>query len=195
MFPFFETIQIYKGKPLNINLHQHRIDNTFAQFFTDKSFELQTIFNNCNFTNNEKLKCRIFYNETQQHIDLQIYKPKKVIEFKLIEMAELEYSYKFTQRKILEKFTNEHQEILITQQGKITDTSYSNLIFLKENQWFTPNTFLLNGTQRQNLLQQNKISETEISTDNLAEFSHFKMINAMLDFESSEAFLIKDFFT
>lgn len=195
MFPFFETIQIYKGKPLNINLHQHRIDNTFAQFFTDKSFELQTIFNNCNFTNNEKLKCRIFYNETQQHIDLQIYKPKKVIEFKLIEMAEFEYSYKFTQRKILEKFTNEHQEILITQQGKITDTSYSNLIFLKENQWFTPNTFLLNGTQRQNLLQQNKISETEISTDNLAEFSHFKMINAMLDFESSEAFLIKDFFT
>lgn len=195
MFPFFETIQIYKGKPLNINLHQHRIDNTFAQFFTDKSFELLTIFNNCNFTNNEKLKCRIFYNETQQHIDLQIYKPKKVIEFKLIEMAELEYSYKFTQRKILEKFTNEHQEILITQQGKITDTSYSNLIFLKENQWFTPNTFLLNGTQRQNLLQQNKISETEISTDNLAEFSHFKMINAMLDFESSEAFLIKDFFT
>ncbi len=194
MFPFFETIQIYKGKPLNVNLHQQRIDSTFAQFFADKSFELQAIFNDCSFTKNQKLKCRIFYNETQQHIDLQIYKPKKITEFKLIEMEEFDYSHKFTQRKVLEEFTTEHQEIIITQHGKITDTSYTNLIFLKDNQWFTPNTFLLNGTQRQKLLQQNKITETEISTDNLAEFSHFKMINAMLDFENGEAFLVKNFF-
>jgi 4-amino-4-deoxychorismate lyase len=65
----------------------------------------------------------------------------------------------------------------------ITDTSYSNLLFLKGKDWFTPSTFLLNGVQRQHLLKKKKIKETEITLQSLSEYSHFQLINAMNDFD------------
>jgi 4-amino-4-deoxychorismate lyase len=61
----------------------------------------------------------------------------------------------------------------------ITDTSYSNLIFKKGKDWFTPKSFLLNGVQRQHLLKTKKIKEAEITLQNIHDFSHFQLINAM----------------
>lgn len=49
-----------------------------------------------------------------------------------------------------------------------------------------PETFLLNGVMRQHLIKTNKIKPLEIGLENLKEFSHFQMINAMIPFGSQE---------
>ncbi|NHW58601.1 aminotransferase class IV, partial [Escherichia coli] len=81
-------------------------------------------------------------------------------------------------------------EVIITQNGHITDTTFSNLIFLKNGEWFTPKSYLLNGVQRQNLLQKRRVKEAEITLDNLSKYSYFKIINAMNCFEISPMFSI-----
>ena len=74
-------------------------------------------------------------------------------------------------------------EIIIVKNSHITDTSLSNLLFKKGKEWFTPSTYLLNGVQRQWLLKEKKIKETEITLQNLKEFSHLQIINSMNDFD------------
>ena len=74
-------------------------------------------------------------------------------------------------------------EIIIVKNNHLTDTSYSNVLFKKRKEWFTPKTYLLNGVQRQNLLKNKKIKEAEITLQNLKEYSHFQIINAMNDFD------------
>ena len=73
--------------------------------------------------------------------------------------------------------------IIIIKNNQITDTSYSNLLFLKDKTWFTPKSYLLNGVMRQNLLKLKKIKEAEITLDNIKEFTHFQLINALNDFD------------
>lgn len=75
------------------------------------------------------------------------------------------------------------EEIIVVKNNHITDTSFSNILFLKGKTWFTPSTYLLNGVQRQHLLKNKKIKETDITLQNISEFSHFQLINAMNDFD------------
>jgi 4-amino-4-deoxychorismate lyase len=76
-------------------------------------------------------------------------------------------------------------EILIIKNGFVTDTSFSNIVFFDGIKWITPSTYLLNGTQRQQLLQQGAIIEEEIRPSDLKHFRFAKLINAMLDLETS----------
>lgn len=105
--------------------------------------------------------------------------------FQLVENNSYDYSFKFEDRKELErmKMKSKSEEIIIVKNNHITDTSFSNLLFKKGKDWFTPNTYLLNGVQRQHLLKTKKIKETEITLQNIREFSHFQMINALNDFD------------
>lgn len=82
--------------------------------------------------------------------------------------------------KILKK-NAKAQEIIILKEGKIIDTSFSNLVFFNKGKWYTPKTFLLNSTCRQRLLHQNKIFETDIGIHNLLKFEKIGIINAMQD--------------
>ena len=81
------------------------------------------------------------------------------------------------------KLKSKADEIIIVKNNHLTDTSYSNVLFKKGKEWFTPKTYLLNGVQRQNLLKNKKIKEAEITLQNLKEYSHFQIINAMNDFD------------
>ncbi|MCB4236076.1 aminotransferase class IV [Kaistella anthropi] len=96
-----------------------------------------------------------------------------------------DYSFKFEDRKEFEKMINKAKasEIIIVKNNHITDTSFSNLLFLKGKEWFTPTTYLLNGVQRTHLLKNKKIIEAEITLQNITEYSHFQLINAMNDFD------------
>ena len=54
---------------------------------------------------------------------------------------------------------------------------------MKDKTWFTPKSYLLNGVMRQNLLQSKEIKEAEITLDNIKDFTHFQLINALNDFD------------
>ena len=61
----------------------------------------------------------------------------------------------------------------------MTDCSIGNLILRQGKKWYTPDTPLLLGTQREKLLREGKIQETTIFQEDIANFDEIKIINAM----------------
>ena len=92
-------------------------------------------------------------------------------------------NFKFANRLELNALLSEsqHDEVIIVKDGKITDSSYSNLVFYNGENWITPDTYLLNGVRRKHLLDQEKIREQPIRAEELERFEKACLINAMLD--------------
>jgi 4-amino-4-deoxychorismate lyase len=77
------------------------------------------------------------------------------------------------------------QQIIFIKDGRITDSSYSNLIFYDGYRWLTPGEPLLAGTMRASLLADWKIHEEHINPNQLHLFKTFKLINALNNFEDA----------
>ncbi|SFI23215.1 aminotransferase class IV [Halpernia frigidisoli] len=186
MSRFIESIKIEDQEIFNINFHQKRVNDTFENFGKENLIDLEQIFKDLEHDEDGLYKLRIVYDLNSKFtVNIIPYAYSEIKEFALVENNTLDYSFKFEERKIFEmmKIKSRSEEIIIVKNNHITDSSYANLLFLKGKQWFTPNTCLLNGTQKQALLKSKKIKETEINLRNLKEFSHFQMINAMIGFE------------
>jgi 4-amino-4-deoxychorismate lyase len=118
------------------------------------------------------------------------YAMSEIASFELVENNSYDYSFKFENRKELEKMKilSKSAEIIIVKNNHITDSSYSNLLFKKGKDWFTPKTYLLNGIQRQSLLKAKKIKEADITLQNLSEYSHFQLINALNEVDDAYSY-------
>lgn len=186
MSQFFESIKIEDQKIFLLDLHQKRVNETFANFWKEGSIDLGKIFKSLNHDEDGLFKLRISYDLDKSFRTQMIpYAISEINDFQLVENNLYDYSFKFEDRKEFErmKIKAKADEIIIVKNNHITDTSFSNLLFKKGKEWFTPNTFLLNGVQRQHLLKNKKIKEVEITPQNLQQFSHFQIINSMNDFD------------
>ncbi|KFF14418.1 aminotransferase class IV [Chryseobacterium soli] len=186
MSQFIESIKVEDQEIFLLELHQKRVDQTFAHFGKEGSIDLAKIFKHLQHDENGLFKLRLAY-DLDKRIRTQMipYAIPEITDFQLVENNSFDYSFKFEDRKELEKMKmkSKAEEIIIVKNNHITDTSFSNLLFLKGKEWFTPNSYLLNGVQRQQLLKQKKIKEAEITMQNIKQFSHFQLINAMNDFD------------
>ncbi|MGS0748205.1 aminotransferase class IV [Halpernia sp. GG3] len=186
MSQFIESIKIEDQEIYNLELHQNRVNVTFANFGKENLIDLDKIFKDLQHDEDGLYKLRIVYDlESKFTARLIPYAYSEINAFALVENNTLDYSFKFEDRKIFDVMKNKSKfvEIIIVKNNHITDSSYGNLLFLKGKQWYTPNTFLLNGVQRQSLLKSKKVKETKINLQNLKEFSHFQLINAMIGFD------------
>lgn len=186
MFQFIESIKIEDRKIFLLDLHQKRVNETFAQFGKEHPIGLNKIFKNLQHDEDGLFKLRIAYDLDRKFTTQLIpYAIPEIDDFQLVINNTIDYSFKYENRKEINlmKEKAKAEEIIIVKNNRITDTSFSNLLFKKGKDWFTPNTYLLNGVQRQHLLKNKKIKEVEITLQNLAEFSHFQIINAMNDFD------------
>lgn len=186
MSQFIESIKVEDQEIFLLELHQKRVDQTFAHFGKEGSIDLAKIFKHLQHDENGLFKLRIAY-DLDKRIRTQMipYAIPEIADFQLVENNSFDYSFKFEDRKELDKMKmkSKAEEIIIVKNNHITDTSFSNILFLKGKEWFTPNSYLLNGVQRQQLLKQKKIKEAEITMQNIKQFSHFQLINAMNDFD------------
>lgn len=186
MSQFIESIKVEDQEVFLLDLHQKRINQTFAHFGKEGSIDLSKIFKNLHHDEDGLFKLRVVYDLDKKFRTQMIpYAIPEIQDFQLIENNTFDYSFKFEDRKELEKMKmkSKAEEIIIVKNNHITDTSFSNILFLKGKEWFTPSTYLLNGVQRQNLLKKKKIKEQEITLQNIKQFSHFQLINALNDFD------------
>ena len=186
MSRFIESIKIEDQKAFLLDLHQKRVNQTFAHFGKEGSIDLVKIFKNLEHDEDGLYKLRIVYDLDKKFTTQLIpYAIPEIENFQLVENNSYDYSFKFEDRKEFERMKTKAktEEIIVVKNNHITDTSYSNILFLKGKEWFTPTTYLLNGVMRQHLLHEKKIKETEITLQNIKEFSHFQLINAMNDFD------------
>ena len=194
MCRFIESIKIENGKIFLLELHQKRVDETFVHFGKKYPLDLLEILDKTIIKENGLFKLRIVYDlKGNYETEVIPYQYKEIHTFELVENHTLDYSLKFEDREAFAQMKSiaRSEEIIIVKNNYITDSSYSNLLFLKDEKWFTPSTFLLNGVQRQELIRSELITETEITLDNIREFSHFKLINAMNNAKNSFIYEIK----
>ncbi|WP_027378745.1 aminotransferase class IV [Chryseobacterium daeguense] len=188
MSQFIESIKVEDQEIYLLEFHQKRVDQTFAHFGKEGSIDLAKVYKHLEHDEDGLFKLRIVYDlDKKVRTQMIPYAIPEIHDFQLVENNNFDYSFKFEDRKELEKMKmkSKAEEIIIIKNNHITDTSFSNLLFLKDKDWFTPNSYLLNGVQRQNLLKRKEIKETEITLQNIKQFSHFQIINALNDFDEN----------
>ncbi len=186
---FIETIRFADGQWSNLAFHNARLNHTrWACFDATDKWDLSRLLSAPQGISEGIYKCRVTYGETIEKVEFEQYQPRLVTSLRLVEEDAIIYDFKFQNRtalnRLFEKKANA-DDVLIIKQGFITDTSYANVVFWNGKDWLTPHNPLLKGTRRAQLLQEGIIREQEIRARDLIKYSHARLINAMLDFETT----------
>lgn len=184
MCRLFESIRLENGIFHNLPLHEERMIRSVHDLF-QKSMTpglaalpipvhcMQGLY-----------KCRVVYGETIDSVEFIPYTIREIQSVRLVISDEISYSYKFTDRSPFAELFNDTEkcdEIIILKKEVVTDSSFSNLAFLKGDTWYTPVNPLLEGVRRKQLIREGRISSVQILAGDLAGFTAVSFINAMLD--------------
>lgn len=190
MFPLFETIKIDRGVPLRLEWHQRRMDYAFHVLLgSNNPLQLKELLKVPDTFGEGLVKCRFLYSREDFEIQFLAHTPRQVTSLKLVYCDTIDYSHKYSNRSMLEDLSGqkgEADDILIVRDGLITDTSFSNIVFFDGASWLTPEEPLLEGTARNRLIAEGKISAARIRMEDLIQFQAFRLINAMIEFEMEE---------
>jgi 4-amino-4-deoxychorismate lyase len=184
-----ETIKIKDKLLQNIDFHNERLNRSRFELLRCKDeIDLEKEVEVPATLTSAVYKCRVLYGKQIEKIEFQPYLLKPIQTLKIVEANEINYTYKFADRTHLEQLKFDlppHDDILIVKNHCITDTSYANIVFFDGKNWLTPDTPLLRGTKRSQLLQKQVIQEHRIRLEDLPKFQYAKIINAMIDLEES----------
>ena len=187
MYPLFESLCVQDGIILNTQWHEYRFQKAYLQNFGhSNSFDLLEGLNIPVKFNHGKVKLRIRYNHKHRDFHFEHYKIKEIKSLRLVFTDELNYSHKYSHRENLESLfalREDCDEVLIIKKGRITDSSYSNVVFFDGQDWWTPKDPLLAGTCRARLLNQGIIKQSFLKVRDLKNFEGLKLINAMRDMD------------
>ena len=193
MSQFLETIKIEDGKIDLLEFHEKRYSHTYFHFFgKTPEVSLKDYIQDLELPPKGIYKLRIVYNEFHLNSEMSVYALKMHERVKLIEDNEIEYSFKYLDRNILNQFiVPEIDDFIIVKNGLITDSWYANIAFLKDKQWFTPQWPLLKGVKREFLLNKGVLQESQIYVGDLDSFEKIAFINGMRDFELVYSFKLE----
>lgn len=183
----FETIRICNGEPFNLVLHEQRLNLSRRKLFgSTGGISLARHIRIPDDCRSGAYRCRVIYEESIISTEFMPYLPASVRTIKIVTADDIDYSLKYLDRTCLTGLIdrNAADDVLIVKNGRVTDTSYSNIVFTDGRQWLTPDTPLLRGTMREKLLLEGTIKEERITADDLNRFTHFRLINAMLEFNA-----------
>lgn len=185
MFPLFETLCIENGSVKNIELHQARYERSLRQFYGKSAVNIFNLFDLIQLPEHlqhQLVRCRIDYNAIDTQVQYFEYTRKIYRTFQPVVCDDIDYALKYANRELINQLFSQRgncDEIIIIKNGKVTDCSIGNLIFRKGEKWFTPDTPLLAGTQREKLLRERKIYETTIYEKDISQFDEIRLINAL----------------
>lgn len=197
IYKFFESIRLCNGQFGNLPLHEERMARTL-QFCGEESVypDLNLYLDGFDVPQKGLYKCRISYSPGIAPPEFLPYQLKPIKSLRLVEAADCSYAHKFADRSCINKLLEQRQDcddILITRNGFLSDTSYCNIILRdKQGKWITPSTPLLPGTQRQSILMQGLAEEREVHIADLKEYNLFKLVNAMITWEEAPQIPIRN---
>ena len=190
MFPLFETIKVSDGRICHLEWHRRRLGQSCKIYFArEAAYKLTDVIVVPKNAKRDLFKLRFSYDADGYQLQFEPYANKKITSLKIIRDDTINYALKYSDRSHLEALLKQKgncDDILIIKKGFVTDTSFSNIVFFDGKKWITPATPLLKGTCRERLLYEKKIFEADIKQKDLLHFTHFKLINAMRDFEETE---------
>lgn len=190
MSRLIESIKLRNGEFYNLRYHEARMRHSLSAIFGHSPDQrLEKYLLECDPPEKGLYKCRIVYDAVSRKVSFDPYEPRAIGTVRAVEDDSISYPYKFEDREAINRLFLRRDgcdDVLIIKTGKVTDCSYSNIVFRKGQEWFTPDTPLLPGAMRQKLIDENKIRTREILAEDIRSFDGFKIINAMLEFECAE---------
>lgn len=181
-----ETIRIRNGRVCNIKYHNDRCNKSRKLLFgSSNEIDLRRLIDTSK-AKSEEVKCRITYDDEVRTVEYEHYILRPIHSLAFVEVGEYEYEFKYADRsKLNQLFDNrgDKDDILLTKNGFITDTSYANVALLKNDIWYTPKHPLLNGSCRARLLEKGMILESEIHVDQFNEYEAIAIFNSMIPFK------------
>jgi 4-amino-4-deoxychorismate lyase len=196
MFLLFETIKVVNKKLQNLSFHNERMNRSRNELFGCKDeISLVDIIEIPTDITSEVYKCKVIYSDKIKDIAFRKYIPRNIEKLHLIKNDEIDYSYKYLDRKPFDDFAkancvDDSEDILIIKNGRVTDTSYSNIALFDGKEWHTPKFPLLKGTKRAKLLYDKRIIEKDIMIYELEHYKQILLINAMLEFDPREGKMV-----
>ncbi len=193
MSRFIESIFICNQKARHLELHQNRMDNSLISLGHLNRHCLKKMFLGLDIPDNGVYKWRLLYDEKQVHSNELIpYAIQCLSDLELCDVKDFQYPYKWENRDFFkeQKAKSSASELIYFRNNFVLESSYANLLFYGKSGVFTPKTILLNGIQRQHLIQNKRIVEKKISLAELNQYSHIQLINAMLDMDNSPKYPI-----
>lgn len=182
-----EAIRIEHGAVTNAELHNARIYRARKALFNIRDrWDVREMIDVPRHiaVHPGPVKCRLVYGEELTQIEYIPYTKKNIVHLHLVRADHIEYEHKFADRTdiegLLEGF-GPAEDIIMVQEGLVTDFSYGNLIFWDGFRWHTPAKPLLKGTKRQQMIDAGVVAEAEIKVEDLQAFRKCSLINCMLD--------------
>lgn len=178
-----ETFAIHDGKTQRMPYHERRI---FASCHTLGWMPppMDDFIRALSDTPHDGLyRCSITYQSGQiistTHTE---YQPRLIRRLRPIIISENFYRLKWADRSCFSPFiTTPDTEPLFLLDGMITDTTYTNILLEDhEGKLYTPARPLLQGTQRDFLIEQGLITPQDIPLQTIMQYSKIHLINAML---------------
>ncbi len=184
MSRFIESI-LYQNESLPLlSLHVDRMIQTRREVLnTSRRLDLPDLVPPDDMRKNKKVKLRILYDYKVTSIEWIPYKkaePKAVL---AIEAADIKYPFKYSNRKAfleLRKRYPDFDDLIILQNGKLTDATYSNIVLKSKNQWMTPEYPLLKGVRRKKLLEDGVVKTAALGREHLVHAEQINLVNAMM---------------
>lgn len=184
---FIESILVCNGALCSLEWHLQRMRQTAShwQYPLDLSLFPEEVPEEAG---SGVFKCRIVYDTQIREITYSPYQPRMIRSLKLVDGGALDYAFKYEDRSALMRLTRQKgicDDVLITKDGYITDTSYSNVVLENSEGLFVPHTCLLNGTRRQRLLTEGIVQERPIRPADLNQYNRLYLINALIGLEEN----------
>lgn len=185
-----ESVYLKDGEFRNLAYHEVRMKKSSLHLFKNEiHIELSNLLAGMKIPSRGLFKTRIMYDTQIHQIEFVPYVINPVRSLKLVQSNTITYDHKFQDRSLLHQLYEQRKDaddILIVKNEFITDTYYANIIFKKDDIWYTPRHYLLKGTMRQYLLETEEIKEAEITIDSFRQYESCKLINAMLGMDGEE---------
>ncbi len=188
MDEFIETICLENGKAQHLPLHVARMERTARDhgFLCPLIPDVEQLCPDA--LKRGRVKCRFVYRSEIADLSYSAYTSRLILSFSPVYLPEgYTYRYKKRDRAVLDylrQICGADEPLLINGEGRLTDCSFANLALLRDGIWYTPDTPLLDGVQRQFLIQQQKLVPRAITLEDLPLYSQIRPINAMLPLES-----------
>lgn len=195
MFRLFESIRLVNGIPMNLELHNERCNRSRFDLFAEKApIDLADFVKVSAEYAKRTVKCRIDYDIKVRSVKYEFYVPRRIETLQLVDGDGIDYVYKYSDRSAIQRLKSgsSADDILIVKNGRITDTSFSNVAFFDGISWYTPSEPLLRGTMREKLLRDGLIACRDIRVADLNSYQEIRLINAMIGLDESPVIHIAD---
>ncbi|WP_163714115.1 aminotransferase class IV family protein [Mangrovibacterium lignilyticum] len=185
MCQLLETIKLENGRLFNLKYHNRRMNEARQELFVGCTpVELENEIQVPEDCLNGLYRCRVLYAERIEKIEFIPQHVRSFSSLKLVTHDTIDYHFKYAERSTLNELFAQRgnaDEIIIVKNGEITDCTIGNLVFFDGQKWLTPTHPLLNGTQRQKLLETDEIQEKTIHPTDLSSYQKAGIINAFFD--------------